>query len=1189
MNSIASLRRSLGSARSIHSLRNSDRTPHRPPHHPHRLIDALEPRTLLYTPSTIINTAEDAFAYLISTIEAQNGGEVAGFGRTVVNVGDINADGADDLAIGAPGGGSAVGLVQLFSGKTGTLLWTAAGSDIGFGRAITAITDATSDGVADIAIGSPLHAVAGAVFIYNGATGALVSTILGSTFNAISGARFGWSLAAGLFNPDQTQDLAIGAPTDGAIGEGRVYIVDGTDPATAFTYAGSRESELFGWSVEFIEEPAPGPQFLAIGGPGWPVANHQLVNLGRISIVNYSGEYKFWVGAANNEMLGISLASLPPTEAGVRRLAVGSPGGNVWLDGELSARRNTGIVSIYEIDASLAGPRAYITSAETGSRFGYSLDAGASRIIIGAPGAADNGKVYVHNIPAPGDPYAIYVDSTLVRTIRANDTTNFGVALAAGEFNLDGFLDVAISSGLSITSIATDPTENSSGRVSLFTSVEFSDATGSLCLSPDASYQVVHPGNSDSSFLAHRGTLTKIDDNFVTAGGTFIAIDNTGRVLISRSGAAWLFSAGTLTNLSAAITTYVGTPDGWAFDSVMTPRAILADGSVLVERLRNNSGTTNQLVNRTIWRLDATTATYLWQGEYLAHSAYGALGRRLDSYNADTNDRTWTTMLYRVGAGIEEIASIQNAAAITDDGVIVGVDYATNSFVKRTTDATLTTLFAVLDADYADTLWPKALDSDGRLLWFQAEDKSKYAGEHWYWTIGTLQIFDPESGTSSDAADGAIPTYRTTFGASTISTTVSFTNSHGFVVSNPDPYNPVGVHYFKAGFDSRLTTPAPGATPATASGSTWTATAFVNQLGRITLAIDEGDGQWKLRYAAYSDDFFSGDSALIGWVDPLTNRPQFAGVSTRFAVVHIASFPEVDGLTTRKPYWLWETRPAQLTDSDGNSIDSYSYPEFTNNMVVLARPDNLNILAVQNDFGELYLIGQVQNTIHNPFSFTYLYNLTHELSIRHNPAPHFQGAISAFVSPWGSHNITGVDADGHVWTLWTSPEFVGWQSTDLTAWIGAEPFAGNVTSFITTWNAFNMTGLDNSGRLTTLWWAPELGPGNWEVSFIGEGQTAWDTGVAIDSWFNQPTQSLNFVGTNESGRVTVYTWSVSNQTWRAEYPENDVTAQPVHRFAPDRYSQKSSRLVGINDADHVIWAYRDPNAWISYDLLMLLE
>jgi hypothetical protein len=81
-----------------------------------------------------------------------------------------------------------------------------------------------------------------------------------------------------------------------------------------------------------------------------------------------------------------------------------------------------------------------------------------------------------------------------------------------------------------------------------------------------------------------------------------------------------------------------------------------------------------------------------------------------------------------------------------------------------------------------------------------------------------------------------------------------------------------------------------------------------------------------------------------------------------------------------------------------------------------------------------------------------------------------------------------------------------------------------------------MTGLDNSGRLTTLWWAPELGPGNWEVSFIGEGQTAWDTGVAIDSWFNQPTQSLNFVGTNESGRVTVYTWSVSNQTWRAEYP-----------------------------------------------------
>ncbi|MFO0834723.1 MAG: integrin alpha [Phycisphaerales bacterium] len=1183
MNSIASLRQSLGSARSIHTSRNSDRTPHRPPHHPHRLIDALEPRTLLYTPSTIINTAEDAFAYLISTIEAQTGGEVAGFGRTVVNIGDINADGADDLAIGAPGGGSAVGLVQLFSGKTGTLLWTAAGADIGFGRAITAITDATSDGVADIAIGSPLHDATGAVFIYNGATGALVSTILGSTFNAISGARFGWSLATGLFNPDQTEDLAIGAPTDGEDGKGRVYLVNGPNYDTAVAWAGIRAGELYGWSLLGIGE---GNSTLVIGSPGYPTLNHAYTNIGRVSILTYSGPREDFMGSADGAMLGYSLAALPPEQFGVPRFAVGAPSERLRIGDDLGMN-NIGVVAIFHLSGNPLRPDHSLTSAETGSLFGYSLATIGDLILVGAPGSAGGGKVYLHNIPT-GDYNHPGITSTLVDTITATGT-NFGITIAVGDFNADHLADTAIASGLVPLGVNTSPSETSSGTVRVYSATLDPSDLDQIHVSRDARYTILRSTSAGAYYLAGPTGLSLIPDISTSSADRFVDIDNTGRVLISRSGAAWLFSAGTLTNLSAAITTYVGTPDGWTFDSAMTPRAILADGSVLVERLRNNSGTPNQLVNRTIWRLDATTATYLWQGEYLAHSTYGALGRRLDSYNADTNDRSWTTMLYRVGTGLEEIASIQNAAAITDDGVIVGVDYATNSFVKRTTDATLTTLFAVLDAEYADTLWPKALDSDGRLLWFQAEDKSKYAGEHWYWIIGTLRLYDPQSGTSSDAADGAIPTYRTTFGASTISTTVSFTSSHGFVVSNPDPYNPVGVHYFKAGFDSRLTTPAPGATPATASGSTWTATAFVNQLGRITLAIDEGDGQWKLRYAAYSDDFFSGDSALIGWVDPLTNRPQFAGVSTRFAIVHIASFPEFDGLTTRKPYLLWETRPAQLTRSDGSSIDSDAYPDFINNMVVLVRPDNLNILAVQNDFGELYLIGQVQNTIHNPFSFTYLYNLTNELSIRHNPAPHFQGAISAFVSPWGSHNITGVDADGHVWTLWTSPEFVGWQSTDLTAWIGAEPFAGNVTSFITTWNAFNMTGLDNSGRLTTLWWAPELGPGNWEVSFIGEGQTAWDTSVAIDSWFNQSTQSLNFVGTNESGRVTVYTWSVSNQTWRAEYPENDVTAQPVHRFAPDRYSQKSSRLVGINDADHIIWAYRDPNAWISYDLLMLLE
>lgn len=1178
MNPIASLRRSLGSARSIYDRRA-----------PHRLVDSLEPRTLLYTPSTIINPAEEAFALLTRTIEAQTGGEVAGFGRTVVNVGDLNADGADDLAIGAPGAGSAVGLVQLFSGKTGTLLWTVAGADIGFGRAITSISDVTSDGIAEIAIGSPLHAETGAVFIYDGASGALVSTLLGSTYDAVAGARFGWSLAAGLFSLDQTEDLAIGAPTDSQSGEGRVYIVDGTDPSTAFTFAGSRESDLFGWSLAFIQEPTPGPQFLAVGAPGYPVVDHQFVNLGRVNVFNYSGEYMSWAGAANNEMLGLSLASLPPTQTGVRRMAVGSPGGRIWLDGETSARQNVGIVSVYEINSELAGPVAYISSAEIGSRCGYSLDASGSHIIIGAPGASGGGKVYVYTVPISGDPPTIDVDSTLVRTIDADAGTHFGASLAPGYFNSDDYLDVAVTSGLSMTSIATDPTENSNGTVSLFSTIEFSDGNTPLCTSPNLQYQVVHPGNSTGYYLIHHDECRKIDENVIAAGGSFIEVDDSGRVLISRSGAAWMFADDTLTNLSAAVTSYVGTPDGWTFDAAMTPRAILADGSVLVERLRNNSGTPLQLLNRTIWRIDGTTATYLWQGEYHAHSAYGAIGRRLDSYNAATNDRTWTTMLYRLGSGLEDIASIQNAAAITDDGVIVGVDYATKSFVKRATDATLTTLFAVSDADYADTLWPKALDSDGRLLWFQAQDKSKYAGEHWYWIIGSLQIFDPIKGTSSDAADGAIPTYRTTFGTMNISTFVAFTSDHGFVINNSDPYDSIDSMYFKAGFDSRLTTPAPGAIPATASGSTWTATAFVNQLGRITLAIDEGGAQWKLRYAAYSDDLFEGDTPLIGWVDPLTDRPQFAALSVNHRVVHVASFPQIDGLTTRKPYWLWETRPCQLTGDDGNSLDNTYYPDFTSNLCVLIRPDELSILAVQDAFGELYLIGQLQNTIHNPFSFTYLDNLSSELRDRNNPAPQFQGNISAFVSPWGSHNITGVDASGHVWTLWTSPEFVGWQSTDLTAWIGAESFAGNVSSFITSWNAFNMTGLDNAGRLMTLWWAPELGPGNWRVDAIGEGQTTWDTSVAIDSWFNTTEQSLNFVGTNESGRVTVYTWSTTNQTWRAEYPENDATAQPVHRFAPDRYSMKSSRLVGINNDNHVIWAYRDPNAWISYDLLMLLE
>jgi hypothetical protein len=174
------------------------------------------------------------------------------FGRAVAT-GDFNHDGFSDLAVGAPfdsvGSVASAGAVNVLYGRatglsaSGNQQWdqdskgvrNAADANDDFGFALAA-RDFNDDGFTDLAIGVPgedgkTSADVGAVNVLYGSASGLSAKGDQYISGAQAGDRFGTALAAGNFDGAHGQDLAVGAPdatNDGAAGAGTVFWMSGT-------------------------------------------------------------------------------------------------------------------------------------------------------------------------------------------------------------------------------------------------------------------------------------------------------------------------------------------------------------------------------------------------------------------------------------------------------------------------------------------------------------------------------------------------------------------------------------------------------------------------------------------------------------------------------------------------------------------------------------------------------------------------------------------------------------------------------------------------------------------------------------------------------------------------------------------------------------------------------------------------
>lgn len=318
--------------------------------------------------------------------------------------------------------------------------------------------DFNGDGFDDLAAGAPYEGVsgepdAGAVNVLYGNPGngleAVNDQIWHQDSPGIKGVPekndyFGWSLAAGDFNGDGYDDLAIGVPGEGVDGNSRAGLVkvlygsngvgltDVRDQAWSQNSPNVNDSKAqpgdeFGYALCVGDFDGDGLDDLAIGAPGEEVSNRE--DAGSVNVLYGSSaglearsdephwSFKFDQIKGDPEVddrYGAALACADFDLDGADDLAIGVPGRDIWSGGlpidnagsvsVLYGEKHNGLTfrdQLWDMDKAL---NAVLSSNH--DQFGFSLATGTFRagdayrghpippaLAVGAPGA--NGAVVV--------------------------------------------------------------------------------------------------------------------------------------------------------------------------------------------------------------------------------------------------------------------------------------------------------------------------------------------------------------------------------------------------------------------------------------------------------------------------------------------------------------------------------------------------------------------------------------------------------------------------------------------------------------------------------------------------------------------------------------------------------------------------------------------------------------------------
>ncbi len=238
--------------------------------------------------------------------------------------------------------------------------------------------------------------------------------------------------------------------------------------------------------------------------------------------------------------------------------------------------------------------------------------------------------------------------------------------------------------------------------------------------------------------------------------------------------------------------------------------------------------------------------------------------------------------------------------------------------------------------------------------------------------------------------------------------------------------------------------------------------------------------------------------------------------------------------------------------------------------------EGLVMLAGLSVTGELLLFSQTGgNDGQGNLAWSFSNVSTADLADQGLATPTFTSDLVSYVTSWNGLNIAGLDASGAIHAVWWAPGLEKWTTSNLSEITGAPALFGGLTPYLTGWGGINLAGINADGDVTTTWWVPEFG-GDWRQDNLSQlfGGPGLEPGSLAS--YVTPWGGLNVVGRRGDGHTVVYWWApgIEGDAWAVTSISEFIEGAPLFagRVSGIASPVGTISLVGAS-ADHDLLRY----------------